>query len=252
MNAGAGTDLYEGELITPRSPAYSLELGRVVDTLGWVDLEEQAHAVLNAMITLAEAAGTQRREVSIHRGQPGSTAPRSNPVCRCDCPSLRDHHQRALERALELDTADGGEPRRFRSALLRAAEDLRSAVLGGDRLASGEGEPDDGDGMSPERADLIVERYPGVPSHRAALLESSSGRGYIPASALRRARARNGCGLELGWPHPPDEDLVEQVLTLHRTFPEKSDRDIARELDLGKSTVSRWLQGRRVTDQAAA
>jgi hypothetical protein len=252
MSAGSGTDLHEEQLITPRSPAYSLELGRVIDTLGWTDLEQQAHAVLNAMITLAEAAGTQRREVSIHRGQPGSSPPRSAPVCRCNCPSLRDHHQRALERALELDTADGGEPRRFRSALLRAAEDLRSAVLGGGRLPSDEDEPEDGDGMSPERADLICERYQGVPSRRAALLESESGRGYITASALRRARSRNGFGLELGWPHPADDELVEQVLTLHRTFPERSDRDIARELDLGKSTISRWLQGRRVTDQAAA
>lgn len=237
------------ELTTPRSPAYSLELGRVVDMLGWTDLERQAHAVLGAMVTLAEAAGTQRREVSIHSGQPGSTPPRSSTVCRCGCPSLLDHHQAALERALEVDVAEAGEPRRFRSALLRAAEDLRSALHAGTTLGDA---LDDGDGMSPERVDLILERYPGVPSHRASLLESESGRGYISAEAMRRLRGRNAHGLELGWPHPPDEDLREQVLRRHRTFPELSDRQIARDLDLGSSTVSRWLKGNRVTDEAAA
>jgi hypothetical protein len=219
-----------------------------VDRMGWAELERTARTVLAAFSLVAEAPGAHVRETSTARGRAGSTVPRATPVCRCGCPSQHDHWVRVLGEARDADvaraaeSADGTpqvpEPRRFRSAVFRAAEDLHGvshAVRRDVRRESAHG---------PELADFVCERYQGVPADRAAVLETRRrGQGLVTAAAIRRIRSRNGHGMELGEPHPPDEEIADQVLTFHRMG--QSDREIARAMDLGRKAVSEILAGRR-------
>lgn len=219
-------------------------LSRVVDGLPWRELEQLANEVLGALLLIVESNGAQRRDVSIARTHPGSTAPPASPMCRCECPSRRDHWDGQLRQARDADVAaaHAGEaptPRRFAGAIVRAAEDLRLARRGPRERPT---EAEISTHRGPERVDYVLERWAGIPAARAAVLESARA-GHVDAAAIRRIRSTNGYGIELGEPRAPDADLEDQVLTLHRMG--RSDREIAVELDMGSSSVSRMLKGKR-------
>lgn len=219
-----------------------------VDTMGWRELELTARAVLRAFSYVAEAPGAQLRETMTARAKSGSSIPRSTPVCKCGCPSQRDHWQAQLDLATDRDVAratvdDGSvpvdvEPTSFRDAVFRASEDLASTRNDSGRQAHTSST------AGPEWADFVCARYQGVPAQRVAIFESRRrGAGFVSAGTVRRTRARNNHGAELGEPVPPDEELADQVLIAHRSG--SSDREIARDLDIGRRAVSAMLEGKR-------
>lgn len=212
-----------------------------LDTMSLAELHDTAQAVLNEFALVVESAGAQRRDITIACSHAESSPPTFKPVCRCACPSRRDHWFGLLQAASARDLDRGGEPHATRDVLLQAAEDLRLARRGPrDRPEA------DAYGHSshrgPERHDFIIRRYAGIPAARAARLETARA-GHIDAAAIRRARRRSGYGMNLGEPLAPDDDLVDQVLIRHRMG--DPDREIAMHLDIGVSSVKRILEGRR-------
>jgi hypothetical protein len=233
-----------------------LHLVTAVDHMTWADLERTSRAVLAGFSLVVEADGTQRHEVSIARTKPDGNAPHLTPGCTCGCPSLRDHWQGILDVAADRDIADAfdgsaavdPEPRRFRHAVFRAAEDLWHARVAPAR-------PTDEDGnvaalSGPDRADFICDRYAGLPADRAAVLESSRGGGPVSAAAIRSIRSRNGYGMNHGEPRPPEPDLLEKVLVMAGCG--SSEREIARTLDIGRKAVHRFITDHRPDDSEAA
>jgi hypothetical protein len=213
-------------------------LAVTVDHMDMAALQATAHAILDSFAFVVESPGAQRREISICRSHPEGSAPTSTPMCSCECPSRRDHWLGLLQSAAQRDaTAD--QPHATRDVVLQAAEDLQHARRGPrDRPdPNGAGESDH---WGPERDDFICKRYVGIPARRAARLESRRA-GTVDAAGIRRCRSRNGYGVEMGEQRAPDADLFDQALTLSRMG--RSIREIAVELDVGKSSIARWLDG---------
>jgi hypothetical protein len=224
-------------------------LALAVDQMTWPELERSARAILAGLALVVESAGAQRKTISIARPHPEGAAPTATPMCPCGCPSRRDHWDGKLKAAVERDVAAAGgwdaeamEPRAFRHTVFQAAEDLRLSRVGPRGRASGEAEEKTRIGAG--RSDFICQRYAGMPSARAAHLESQRA-GPVDREAIRRTRSRNGFGMEMGEPRPLPADLDEQLMSLHRQG--RSDVQIATELDMGDSQVSRLLKGRRST-----
>lgn len=220
-------------------------LARTVDEMSWTDITDVARSILSGLLLVTEAAGSQRREVTISRGAAGSMAPTRRPACHCGCPSLHDHWRSQLASALAGDHAAGGERRRTVRVIVQAAEALHQARVGAEPTGIR-----DAGRSGPERDNVICERWQGIPAERAAVLESARARSPISPAAVRSCRRRNGFGGELGEPQDPPEALVARAVTLMGAG--LSDRKIAVELDVGDSSVSRWLKPYRATEAVAA
>lgn len=226
-----------------------------LDEMGWYELDDVYHAVLGAFAVTAEAPGAQRRESGMptSHGKPGSAAPRASPLCDCRCPSQADHWRRILDAAGERDMSRDQEPRSFRDALFRAAEDLhntRHPIRHVDR----NGKPE-ADASGIEREMLICHRYVGMPSAYAAVFESRRA-GPISPEALRRCRRKHEYGMEFGFPRLPDDQLEAAILAQATAGVEPpSDREIARRLDVGRTKVANILAARTArgtTERVAA
>lgn len=225
--------------------AFSIDPGdlcETLDTMPWAELERVGRAIIASFAMVVEAPGAQRREITIKRPHPEGSAPRVTPLCSCGCVSQLDHWRHLLEDAVARDMARDGQARDFRHMLFRAAEDLWA-------IGHSPRHPVDADGnvvaaaSGPERSDYICNRYQGIPARRAAVWETRRTGSLIDTAAIRRTRQRNGYGMELGEPRAPDEETLDEVLTLHRMG--TSDREIARLLDMGRTAVSNMLDGRR-------
>lgn len=226
-----------------------------VDDMGWSALESTARAILTGLGYVVESSGAQRKEISIARPHAESSPPTSAPMCPCGCPSRQDHWRGRLDAARDRDVDDAGGwddpaavaaavPRRFRDAVFQAAEELRLARSG---PRSRPEEDDEGrSSMSgPERSSFICDRYVGIPSARAAHLESLRA-GPVDRAAIRRCRSRAGLGIELGLPRTDrdgrpllPEEVGDEIVTLHRTG--MTNRQIATALDMGTTSVDRLL-----------
>jgi hypothetical protein len=160
-----------------------------VDGMDWTMLQRTVRAILAGFALVAEAPGAQLRETMIARSKSGASAPRTTPVCTCGCPSQRDHWDAALRDAADADCLDGGEPRRTRDTVFRAAEDLYQTTHGS-TAARGPNAPA---ASGPDRDDYICRRYRGIPARRAAHLESLRA-GEIHVATLKKTRLRNGYG----------------------------------------------------------
>lgn len=217
-----------------------------LDEMGWLELDDVYRAVLSALELTVEAPGAQRREkgMDVAQGKPGSSTPRAAPLCLCGCPSQRDHWQGILDAAADRDLRRDSEPRDFRNALFRAAEDLHNTRHPA-RYVDRDGKPE-ASGSGDERSRVIVERYVGMPADRAAVYETRRA-GTISGEALRRTRRRLGYGMELGFPRLPDEQLADAVMAERREG--RSEREIARRLDVGRTVVANIL---RANEQLAA
>lgn len=218
-------------------------LAQSVRDLPQADLEEHARQILAAFRSTAEAPGVRLVADQIAHHKPGSSAPRSTPMCPCRCPSQRDHWEKRLniavardaERAIERDE----QPpvfRQFRAELLQAAWDLESTRRAPRR-------PTDATEVETpsERDEWIVTAYVGMPAEVAAIMESRRTGFRIDERAMQRTRKANDRDPHTGEPIAPDDD--SDRLGLARTLRAAGHPQsvIAERVGVAQSTVSRWL-----------
>lgn len=222
------------------------DLARDIPGMGLQQLEFVAGMVLGRLGLVAEAPGTKINADSLAHQKPGAQPPSSSPLCTCACPSRRDHHERAINRAVQRGAeSDPFDLTALRSAVLRAAFDLDTATRRPDRPT------DPREAEEPhERDERCLATYEGMPADVAADLESHWSGQYVSPEAMRRMRRRNSVSIDLGRPLPAPEELRRDVLAL--SWEGKSASAIAREIGIGRSSVGRILADQQLGQEANA
>lgn len=205
-----------------------IAIARDLGGLWWEEIDELAQEVVTRMTLVAEgSSGPLQGRVS--SGKPGSTAPHGDR-------SLADEHTEKIVAAYQADLLDvehGQAPRRYGWAVLAAATALYRTTHRG--RAADDPDPDQ---AGVERHDAILEIYEGLEPAYAAAIETQRA-GYVSPAAIRACRRANARHRETGKPVPVDAALRAAVRT-HNAAGE-SLREIARIVDVGKSTVARIL-----------
>jgi hypothetical protein len=205
-----------------------LKIAPDIAEMRWPELDQLANDILARMSLVAEAAGAPVQG-RVSSGKPEGSAPHGDQA-------LADEYADKIAVAAATDLAAdpyGSVTTKFGWAVLAAATALHRVTKRGP--ASDDPDPDQ---AGVERHDAILVIYEGIDPHHAAALETARA-GYVSAAAIRSCRRENARHGETGLPVPIGPELRAEVRRHNAAG--HSLREIARRVDIGKTTVVRIL-----------